>query len=174
MFNDIGQRVYSPNIGERIARRADTGGLLFRRWAGAWIDFVALGALILAPSFLIGLRGVIPAAAPIPALFGLGLAVLYFPVCEGVWGRSLGKLVTGTIVVDRTGRLPGIGRTLVRTLLRLIEVNPLFLGGVPAGFCVMATGANQRIGDLIAGTYVVPAGELKRALSEKRMIEDMA
>ena len=37
----------------------------------------------------------------------------------------------------------------------VIEVNPLLLGGLPAGLVVIATERKQRIGDLLAGTLVV-------------------
>jgi uncharacterized RDD family membrane protein YckC len=39
--------------------------------------------------------------------------------------------------------------------LRIIEVNPLLLGGIPAGIVVISTSRKQRIGDLLAGTIVV-------------------
>lgn len=44
---------------------------------------------------------------------------------------------------------------LVRTLLRVVEANPLLFGGVPAGVCILASKRNQRLGDLAAGTLVV-------------------
>ena len=90
-------------------------------------------------------------------------ALAYFPVTEGIWGRSAGKLITGAIVVNEDGDPPGIPKALVRTLLRLVEVNPFLMGGVPAGLCVVATKHHQRLGDLLANTYVVPFKALKAA-----------
>jgi uncharacterized RDD family membrane protein YckC len=46
---------------------------------------------------------------------------------------------------------------LVRTLLRLLEANPLLFGGLPAGVAILLSGRNQRLGDLAAGTMVVSA-----------------
>jgi uncharacterized RDD family membrane protein YckC len=94
------------------------------------------------------------------------LVLIYFPLCETLWGRSLGKLVTGMIVVDRDGRRPRLGAVLVRTVLRFVEVNPVAAGGIPAGICVLCTKANQRIGDLLADTYVIPLKELQRQVHE--------
>jgi uncharacterized RDD family membrane protein YckC len=39
--------------------------------------------------------------------------------------------------------------------LRIIEVNPLLFGGIPAGIAVILSRRKQRIGDLLAGTVVV-------------------
>jgi MFS family permease len=96
-------------------------------------------------------------------LFILPLA--YFPVTETIWGRSLGKFVTGLIVVDKTGARPAFWRVLIRTLLRLVEVNPFLIGGIPAGICVIATKRKQRLGDLAAGTYVIPIKDLAAILN---------
>jgi uncharacterized RDD family membrane protein YckC len=46
---------------------------------------------------------------------------------------------------------------------RLIEVNPLLMGGVPAGIAVAVSAKRQRIGDMIANTYVVRARTLRQA-----------
>jgi len=138
----------TENVGRRLARKSD--GVLMRRWGGAWIDFIAVGVIAFAAMVALAQQ-----PALISLVVALVLALAYFTVTEGVWGRSLGKLVTGTIVVDASGRPPGMPRALIRTLLRLIEVNPFLLGGVPAGICVWMTKDQQRIGDLLAGTYVV-------------------
>jgi uncharacterized RDD family membrane protein YckC len=148
------------SIGERVALRTSSGKLLFKRWLGCWIDFIALALVFAVP--LVAMKA-IGFPMPVIACADLALLVLYFPIAEGLWGRSVGKLIAGTIVVDDKGRPPGVGRAAVRTLLRLVEVNPFLLGGLPAGIVSMNTKANQRIGDLLAGTYVVPLAELRQA-----------
>jgi uncharacterized RDD family membrane protein YckC len=150
-------------VGERVARRTASGGLLFRRWLGCWIDFIALVLLLGLPTWV--RRPLEPAGVGL-VLVGFLLVALYFPITEGLWGRSVGKLVSGTIVVDEKGRPPGFGRAAVRTLLRLVEVNPFLLGGLPAGIVSMNTKAHQRLGDLLAGTYVVPLKELRLAQTQ--------
>jgi uncharacterized RDD family membrane protein YckC len=91
----------------------------------------------------------------------VALAVAYFPLTEGLFGRSLGKLATRTVVVNAAGENPGIGRAFVRTLLRIVEVNPLFLGGVPAGIVAAASKTRQRLGDMAANTFVLKQEHLR-------------
>jgi uncharacterized RDD family membrane protein YckC len=148
-----------------VAQRAAAGSLLIRRWLGTWVDFLVLfvGIIIVG-----GLGRVIGGVGSGPAVLGLCLMAVfaYFIVGEAVWGRSVGKLVTGLVVVDEAGRPPGYTKALVRTLARLVEVNPLLIGGLPAGICLLATPHKQRVGDLLASTYVVPLADLKRATDE--------
>ena len=44
---------------------------------------------------------------------------------------------------------------MLRTLLRVIEVNPILLGALPAGIVLLVTKRKQRLGDLLAGTVVI-------------------
>ena len=137
-----------------VARRTDKGTLLLRRWAGCWIDFIALFLIVMAFGGLAQLHEWFVLVGFIPLLG-------YFPVCEWLWGKTLGKLVTGLVVVNDKGRPPGIRQAIVRTLFRLIEVNPFFFGGIPAGIMVAVTEHRQRLGDLVSGTYVILAEDVK-------------
>jgi uncharacterized RDD family membrane protein YckC len=85
----------------------------------------------------------------------------YFPLLEGLNGRTVGKALLGIRVVDETCRPPGFLKALTRSLLRLIEVNPLVFFGVPALICCAATKYHQRIGDVLAHTYVVREIDLR-------------
>jgi uncharacterized RDD family membrane protein YckC len=51
----------------------------------------------------------------------------YYVVLEGLFGISIGKLVTGTRVVDERGRAPSLQMAVVRTLCRFIPFEPLSL-----------------------------------------------
>ena len=82
----------------------------------------------------------------------------YFFLFEATWSRTPGKYLQGLAVVDPSGGRCGWRRALVRTLVRVVEANPLLFGGLPAGLAVLASGRNQRLGDLAAGTLVVSAG----------------
>ena len=68
-------------------------------------------------------------------------------------GITLGKLAVGIRVMDEDGHAPGLARSLVRNLLRLIDFLPLFY---LVGYCI-ASGSptRQRLGDRVAHTYVV-------------------
>lgn len=148
--------------GRKLALRMDAGSIIFRRWAGCRIDFIAFPTLAFSFFLLAGAFGTGPVASSL-AILGALAGLAYFPVTEGLWGRSLGKLLTGTIVVNEEGDPPGVSRAIVRTLFRLIEVNPFLLGGLPAGIFVFNTKHCQRLGDMVAGTYVVRFDDLKRA-----------
>jgi uncharacterized RDD family membrane protein YckC len=139
---------------EAIARSYDTS-IIVRRWLGCWVDFIVLLAIFLIPDALN--HDVYQRLLPV----WVTLAVAYFPLTEGLFGRSLGKLATRTVVVNAAGENPGIGRAFVRTLLRVVEVNPLFLGGVPAGIVAAASKTRQRLGDMAANTFVLKQEHLR-------------
>ena len=128
--------------------------MIGRRWIATVVDFVVVVVIGLAVIFGI------PKGAGIAG--GIALIVLilslpfYYVIGEGIWGRTLGKFAGGVVVVDADGNPPGIGRALLRTVLRVIEVNPFVFGAIPAGIAVLASPNRQRLGDMAAGTFVVP------------------
>lgn len=68
-------------------------------------------------------------------------------------GRSLGRLVMGTRVVRDDGGSVRLRHSLVRVLLSVIEV--WFTQGVLCLITCVATRRNKRLGDVLAGTYVI-------------------
>jgi uncharacterized RDD family membrane protein YckC len=148
----------------RAVGSLDVGGILVRRWLGCWIDlFVAAALTLVAITPWLGTDVVTNGQVLGCFLLALVLVVGYFTLAEGLTGRTLGKLLTGTVVIDANGGHPGVRRAFTRTLLRLIETNPLLLGGVPAGLAVALSQNKQRLGDLAAGTFVVPLKALETA-----------
>jgi len=79
----------------------------------------------------------------------------YFVVLEALLSRTLGKFFQGLIVRKLDGSRCDWKAALIRSTLRIIEVNPILLGGLPAGLVIIASQRKQRIGDLLAGTVVV-------------------
>src|SRR6185436_18483859 len=79
----------------------------------------------------------------------------YFVVLEGLWSRTFGKFFQGLIVRKVDGTPCDWKAALIRGGLRIFEVNPLLLGGLPAGLVIIASARKQRIGDMLAGTVVV-------------------
>ena len=148
---------------QTVAERANPVSLLVLRAIGAQIDILAILMLLIVPALLLGKERLNDHVWDYIILFWLVALVAYFVVFEALWGRTLGKLITGTIVIDRNGRAPGFAKALVRTVLRLIEVNLLLIGGLPAGIALLVTKRHQRLGDLLAGTYVVRKKYLNRA-----------
>ena len=131
--------------------------IVLRRWLSAWIDFIVLLSFLLIPDYVLGNETYRATLA-----IWLGLLAAYFPVTETVFGKTLGKLLTRTRVVNEAGHRPSFIQSIVRTLFRLIEVNPILAGGLPAGIAVTATRAKQRLGDMAAGTYVVLDRDMHR------------
>jgi len=65
-----------------------------------------------------------------PTLHAIMWDLIYYLAQEALWGRTLGKLITGTKVVNEDGSKLTFGRALGRTLCRLIPFEALsFLGG---------------------------------------------
>jgi uncharacterized RDD family membrane protein YckC len=124
--------------------------IIFLRWAGAWIDFFVLLLFLCIPDFLLG-----NAIYQMTIFIWLGLVIAYFPVMETLCGKTVGKFVTQTRVVNAKGEHPSWKQSIIRTLLRLVEGNPLLVGGIPAGIAMAASKNRQRIGDMAAGTYVL-------------------
>jgi uncharacterized RDD family membrane protein YckC len=92
-----------------------------------------------------------------PLLRGVSLCVIYlayFIVCEAVWGKTLGKLLFGLHVRRLDGGPCSREQAVIRGLLRVVDANPLILGGLPAVAIVLLTKRRQRLGDLLAGTVV--------------------
>ena len=79
----------------------------------------------------------------------------YFVVLEALWSRTLGKFFQGLVVRKLDGSPCDWTAALIRSSLRIFEVNPLLFGGFPAGLVIIASERKQRIGDLLAGTVVV-------------------
>ncbi|MEO8534134.1 MAG: RDD family protein [Flavobacterium sp.] len=80
------------------------------------------------------------------------ITIVYYTFTEGLFGRSLGKLITGTIVVDENGEKPDFGTILKRTLCRIIPFDGLSFLGSGRGWH-----------DSMSDTYVVN----KKALEEE-------
>ncbi|MGI9118533.1 MAG: RDD family protein [Acidimicrobiales bacterium] len=92
--------------------------------------------------------------------FWLGHLVLYILI-QGLAGGSLGKLAVGLRVVDEQGNQAGLGKSAVRTLLWVVDG---IACGLPilGGILIVSTKGHRRIGDMAAGTYVVPKDQMGR------------
>jgi uncharacterized RDD family membrane protein YckC len=78
---------------------------------------------------------------------------LYLAVLQGIKGWTLGKLALGIRTVDESGRAgPGVGKGTVRWLLWIVDG---FFFYLVAFVTALASDKNQRVGDMVAKTYVV-------------------
>ena len=124
------------------------------RFAAGTIDFTLKAAVVLVAALAAGVSlGGVPAlvAGGVGLLFAMVLYDILFEVRAG--GRTPGKRVLGLRVVLVDGRPVGLRASSVRNVLRLVEGLPLSY--VPAIVSILVTPANQRLGDLAAGTVVV-------------------
>lgn len=81
----------------------------------------------------------------------LSFAMLYYIIFESLCGRTLGKIITGSVIIDEYGLKPGFGSILKRTLCRLIPFDGLsFLGA-----------SGRMWHDSLSRTYVVEKNLLK-------------
>jgi uncharacterized RDD family membrane protein YckC len=86
----------------------------------------------------------------------------YYLVSEAVFSRTLGKLLAGLVVLQLNGTRITIRQAFVRTLFRLLEVNPVFIGALPAALCIIFSRRRQRIGDRAAGTVVASVRQMRK------------
>ena len=95
-----------------------------RRFVNWMVDLTAIAVLTVAFAFAAPMFGV-PAVfyAEFAGSAPLAIYFLYYTLGESVSGRTLGKLITGTRVVDYEGRSPRVGRAFFRALCRLIPFN---------------------------------------------------
>src|SRR4051794_6964352 len=85
------------------------------------------------------------------ALFAYVIYDVSFEVLGG--GRTPGKRAVGLRVVLDGGAPVGLRASLIRNVIRLFECAMTLY--IPAVVSILATRANQRLGDLAAGTLVV-------------------
>jgi uncharacterized RDD family membrane protein YckC len=87
-------------------------------------------------------------------VFGVPILVslLNYVLLQGITGASVGKLIMGLRVVTGDGSKAGFGRQVVRWLLLLVvDSQCLVIGLIVASL----THPHRRVGDMVAGTYVV-------------------
>ncbi|MEO7975970.1 RDD family protein [Flavobacterium sp.] len=86
-------------------------------------------------------------------LIGLSILIIYYTLTEGIFGRSIGKFITGTTVVDENGVKINFGTAFKRSLCRLIPFD---------NFSFLGSGRGWH--DSIADTYVVEKKALEESL----------
>jgi uncharacterized RDD family membrane protein YckC len=132
------------------------------------IDLVAAGfgrrfaAFLLDIAIIGGITSLIAwAASPLPTWLAtlltttLGFVVMwgYHILCEVRYaGRSLGKRMVGLRVVDARGLPVALRQSLVRNLVRALDMAPL--GAIGMASCLIDA-HRRRLGDIAAGTLVV-------------------
>lgn len=86
----------------------------------------------------------------------------YYFAFEGWTSRTPGKFLTGLRVVRLDGARPTWRQTAIRTAFRVLEADPLVLGGIPGALSIVASPRRQRFGDKVGRTLVVHSNRLPR------------
>lgn len=88
----------------------------------------------------------------------------FFVLTQGLLGGSPGKLLTGLRVVNEQGQRAGVGRSLLRTVLWVVDGAPWFAPIV--GFVTgLTTNGHRRVGDMVAKTHVVARRDVGQPVS---------
>lgn len=88
-------------------------------------------------------------------LAGIVVFIGYHVVFEGLGGQTPGKRLLGVVVVQRrTGEPIGMGTSVIRNLLRIVDGILHYAVGLVV---MLVSERRQRIGDHVAGTVVVRA-----------------
>ncbi len=83
--------------------------------------------------------------------------IFLYPMCEWLFrGRTPGKYAFGLSVINGAGGPPTLVQALIRGLTRIIEA-PL---GIVTIFVYAKSARCQRVGDMLARTYVIPTKDL--------------
>ena len=106
--------------------------------------------------------------AALVILIGFGSWWGYFMVFELLWnGQTPGKRMLGLRVVDSRGRSLGAMASVIRNLVRLVDM--LLLIGV---WVMMFDKLSRRLGDFAAGTLVIRLPRQGRLLFQKTQVPD--
>lgn len=92
-------------------------------------------------------------AATLIIILSLPILLYHFLSETFMNGQSLGKKVVKIKVVKLDGTQPGIGSFILRSILRVIDIQ--LFNGLVALISVAASDKSQRLGDMAAGTTVI-------------------
>lgn len=82
----------------------------------------------------------------------IGFGLFNYIILTAIAGGTVGKLLFGLRVVTARGQRAGLGRNLVRWLLLIVDQACCWLPGLLTSF---NSKGHRRVGDMVAGTYVV-------------------
>lgn len=135
-----------------------SGGI---RFANYIIDRIIFTILVIVAAVILAFAGMDDILESRGGLYLLTIVVVtaYFVFFEGLFGQSIGKMFTGTMVVtDKAGK-PSFGQLLGRSLCRFIPFEAFsFLGSNPGWH------------DSLSGTRVIK--KLKKPVTDSTVIDD--
>lgn len=102
------------------------------RFLNLVIDQVVRMILVSILTVVLTLSGVPVADLWIRLSVSLLLVLAYYVLFEGLFGFTIGKLITGTRVVDERGNRPRFGQIVGRTFSRLVPFEQFSFFGTPS------------------------------------------
>jgi uncharacterized RDD family membrane protein YckC len=142
--------------GEAVVLELRPASFATRALALALDLLIQFGAFLVTLLLLgLALSGLDDAATAAAAVVLLVFVVVALPVTVETLtrGRSVGKLAAGLRVVREDGGPIRFRQALVRGLVAVFEI--YLTGGAVAVICSLADARGRRVGDLLAGTYVI-------------------
>ncbi len=148
----------SGSVGELASRRSRIGALVIDFILTSIASFILL--LLITFMFREMIRSFVAENGNL-YFFGMQFYLLtgqvgYYVIMEGLFSATIGKTVASIRVVDESGGQISMGKSVIRNLLRFIDVLPVLLGWYVLGFLlIFVSDDEQRLGDMVANTYVV-------------------
>jgi uncharacterized RDD family membrane protein YckC len=121
-----------------------------KRFVAVIIDSIIIGIIGVILTLIFGTHQTLFSTS----ITGL-LALIYYIVLEATRGATVGKMALGIKVVKDDGSPISWSESVIRNLLRIIDVLPFAY--IVGAILVWVTSRNQRLGDLGAHTLVVPS-----------------
>jgi uncharacterized membrane protein SpoIIM required for sporulation/uncharacterized RDD family membrane protein YckC len=158
---DVSVEVETP---EQIALSYSVAGIGSRGAAAAIDTSICLGALVVLTLILgvaasyagLSFDKLTPSAAWLMAAYVIAQFVVtwgYYVVFEGMWdGQTPGKRIMKLRVVRDGGFSVTFGSSAVRNLLRVVDAFGFYLVAIVVA---MTNDSRKRLGDIVAGTFVV-------------------
>lgn len=140
------------------------------RYLAAWMDAVVAILLVVCVSAVVS--SYLPSSKSAAVNVALGIAVgsvffLYFLLFETVTSTTPGKYMFGLHIEHLDGSSCSFRAALLRTITRIIEVDPILFGCLIAAIIVRCSKRRQRWGDILAGTIVTDKPPRYPARTEK-------
>jgi uncharacterized RDD family membrane protein YckC len=132
-----------------VENLASTGKRVF----GAIIDVIVLVIFFVVYGLFFGkTEGASISVTELPALILFSIMFLYFVIMEATTGKTIGKYIIKTKVVNEAREKISWGQSIGRNLMRIIDGFFFYLVGFIA---ILASKNNQRLGDMLSKTYVI-------------------
>jgi uncharacterized RDD family membrane protein YckC len=80
------------------------------------------------------------------------IVFLYFIILEATTGKTVGKYIVKTKVVNKEGNILSWPQAVIRNIMRIIDGFAFYIVALIA---MLISRKNQRLGDMLAKTYVI-------------------